>query len=121
MPACVVVVHDEPEFLEQLTYALNLAGHTVMTFANPLEAWDVFKADGTLEVLVTRVRFGAGQPHGIALARMARSKRPGIRVLFAALPEYAEDAEGLGEFMPMPVNITDVAAAVEILIQSKTP
>jgi hypothetical protein len=51
---------------------------------------------------------------------MARIKRPGIRVLFTALPEFAEHAAGLGEFMPLPVSVTDVAAAVDGLLKLQT-
>jgi DNA-binding NtrC family response regulator len=121
MPASVVVVHDEPEFIDQLTSALVLAGHGVVAFTDPMAALSAFDAEGDLEVLVTRIRFGPGKLHGVALARMARSKRPGIRVLFTALPEFSEYAEGLGKFMPMPVSVTDVVAAVRSLIGSDHP
>src|SRR3954466_1363705 len=57
---------------------------------------------------------------------MAQTKRPGtkrpwtrrpwIKVLFTALPEFAEHAAGLGEFVAMPACVTDVAAAVDGLL-----
>jgi DNA-binding NtrC family response regulator len=116
MPATVVVVHDEPEFFDQLTGALSLAGYDVVAFVDPMTALDALDASLLIEVLVTRVRFAVGKINGVALARMARSKRPGIRVLFTALPEYAEYADGLGKFMPMPVSVPNVVDAVARLL-----
>lgn len=65
-----------------------------------------------VEVLVTRVRYAPGKPNGIALALMARRKRPGIRMLFAVLPEFEVNAAGLGEFLAMPVSVAEVVETV---------
>jgi DNA-binding NtrC family response regulator len=118
MPAPVVVVHDDPELVEQLTTALRLAGNDVFAFVDPMIALDALDASRLLEVLVTCVRFAPGKMNGVALARMAQAKRPGIRVLFTALPEYAGYAEGLGKIMPMPVSVPDVVDAVASMLES---
>jgi hypothetical protein len=68
-------------------------------------------------VLITRVRFPLGKPNGIALALMARHK-PGIKVLFTARPEFARHAEGVGEFMPVPIDLTELVAAVGRLLRA---
>ena len=117
MPARVVVVHDDPTFADPLAALLG-AGQDVALFTDPMAALDALDTAQTIEVLVTRVRFASGQPHGIALARMARIKRPGIRVLFVARPEFAVDAAGLGTFMARPVSVADVAEAVGRLLHS---
>lgn len=119
MPARVVVVHDEPEFVGEVATALRLAGHEVATFPDPLAAWDALEATRETEVLVTRVEFQPGKSNGVALARMARANRPEIRVLFTALPEYASHTEGLGTLMPMPVRVPDVVEAVTRLLNNK--
>jgi DNA-binding NtrC family response regulator len=116
MPARVVVVHDEPGFAGQLTDALRLAGHDVAVFVDPMFALDALDAAERIEILITRIGFPPGKPNGIALARMARAKRPGVRVVFTARPEFAALAEGLGEFVPTPVNIADVVATVARLL-----
>ena len=46
---------------------------------------------------------------------MARAKRPSICIVFIASPEFEEYAEGLGVFMPMPVNIPDVVETIALL------
>ena len=49
MPAPVVVVHDDPDFVDQLTVALHLAGCDVISFVNPMAALDAFDASHLLE------------------------------------------------------------------------
>jgi len=71
-----------------------------------------------VEVLVARVDFPRGKPTGISFARMARYERPGIRVVFTARPEFAEHADGLGEFVPMPANMPDMVHVVGRLLES---
>jgi hypothetical protein len=92
--------------------ALHLAGYDVISFVDPMDALNALDTSLWLEVLVTRVQFGLGRKNGVALARMARSKRPSIWVLLTALPEFKDYAEGLGKFMPMPVSVPYVVDAV---------
>jgi DNA-binding NtrC family response regulator len=126
MPARVVMVHDETEFAAGVAAALRLTGNDVAVFADPMRALDALDAAQRIEVLITQIKFAPGKPNGVALARMAQTKRPGtrrpwtrrpwIKVLFTALPEFAEHAAGLGEFVAMPACVTDVAAAVDGLL-----
>jgi DNA-binding NtrC family response regulator len=119
MPARVVVVHDEPEFVVELATALRSAGHHVATFPHPMAAWDALESAREIEVLVTRVQFQPGKSNGVALARVARTKRPGIRVLFTGLRQHASHTEGLGTFMPLPVRVPDVVEAVTRLLNNE--
>jgi DNA-binding NtrC family response regulator len=118
MLARIVVVHDDPEFTDKLTSALRLADYNVTAFLDPMQALDALDAAQRIEVLVTRVQFPPGKPNGITLARMARVKCPGIRVLFTARSEFAVHAEGLGAFMPVPVLVADVVHTVERLLKA---
>ena len=119
MPARIVIVHDEPEFVNHVSDALRLAGHEVAAFADPMAALDALDAAQHVEVLVTRVQFAPGKPNGISLVRMARVKRPGIRVLFAALPEFEVHAAPFGEFVPLPARVPDVVEAITGLLKSE--
>jgi DNA-binding NtrC family response regulator len=116
MPARVVVVHDEPELLTELVAAIRLAGHDVAAFVDPMKALDALDVAQRIEVLITRVQFPQGKPNGIALALMARTKRPGIRVVFTARPEFAQATEGLGTFTPAPINVAEVVITVGRLL-----
>lgn len=109
MPASIVVVHDYPEQLDQMVSALKNAGHDVAAFRDPLQAIASLHQG---KVLITRIEFGPGKPHGISLAQMAQTRRPGIKIVFTALPEYEAEAEELGEFLPLPVNLPELVRTV---------
>jgi DNA-binding NtrC family response regulator len=116
MPARIVVVHDEPTFRDPLVASLRASGHDVAAFGDVSLAWDALSAPQRIEILVTRVDFGPGKPHGVALARSARMRKQTIRVLIVARPEYAEDAAGVGLFLPYPVDVPTVAETVERML-----
>jgi two-component SAPR family response regulator len=116
--AQILVVQTEPDFLDQIVVALSYAGHTVHPYLDPMGALDALESLTHVDLLITRVRFGEGNPHGIALARMAHTKRRGIKVIFTARQEFADEAAGLGEFMIAPVSVSDLEQTVERLLKS---
>jgi len=58
------------------------AGH--VTFREPMEALNALET-APFEILITRVRLPIGQPNGVAVARMARMKRPSIKLVFTVI------------------------------------
>jgi DNA-binding NtrC family response regulator len=104
MPAPVLVVHDDDDIREQAVAILTAADLFAVGFADPVAALNAVEADSGVRVLVTLVDFGLGKLNGPALARMLRMKRLGVNVVFVALPSHQEHTEGLGEFMPMPLD-----------------
>ena len=112
MPARIVVVHDDRDFLGSMITALQIAGYDVVGFADTMSALTALEHASQLELLITRVEYEPGQPHGIALARMARSRRPQVKVLFVALMEHEDRTAGLGEFLEMPSEPQDVVKKV---------
>jgi hypothetical protein len=65
----------------------------------------------SVELLVTRIEYPSGLD-GVSLALVATNKRPDLKVLFTALPETEQHADGIGEFMPLPVSIPDLLETV---------
>jgi DNA-binding NtrC family response regulator len=61
MPARVVVVHDDPDYVDELAALLRRDGHDVAAFPDPLASWDAVEAAKLTEVLVTRVDFPPGR------------------------------------------------------------
>ena len=116
MPARVVVVHDDPEFIKRTVTALLAAGHDVRAFSDTMSATEALRSSQRIEVLITRIVFGVGQPHGVALALKARSSRPGVKVLFVARPELLGHTEGIGEYLPMWTATADIVGAVEKML-----
>jgi DNA-binding NtrC family response regulator len=113
MPARIVVVHDDPTFRDPVVASLKATGHDVASFGDVMLAWDALAAAQRIEILVARVNFGPGKPHGFALAQSARFRKPAVRVLIVGRPEYAEDSAGIGLFLPYPATVPQVAETVE--------
>ena len=103
MPAPVIVAHDNKATRELAVAALIAAGLTAVGFHDLMAALNAVEDDSRVRVLVARIDFGAGKLNGVALARMLKLKRPDVKILFLALPENREHAEGVGEFLPMPL------------------
>ena len=116
MPATIVIVHDDPEFAEPALATLRAAGYDVVAFPDSMAGIDALEHPKRIELLITRVRFPAGTPNGAALARMARLKRPGIKVLFTSFPEVRQHTEGLGEFLPRPISPDELLETVSRML-----
>jgi DNA-binding NtrC family response regulator len=83
----------------------------VTALSDPNDALTALE-NARFEILITRVRFPPGRPNGVALARMALLKRPGIKVVFTLAPENVEYAEDLGEFVVAPIEMQELVATV---------
>jgi DNA-binding NtrC family response regulator len=118
MPAAVLVVHDEQSARELAVTALRAAFLEVVGFADPMTALDAIEASSRVRVLITRVVLGPGKPNGVALARMVRVKRPSTKVVFVAREENAPHTEGLGVFLPRPLNPDILVATVSRVLRS---
>jgi DNA-binding NtrC family response regulator len=99
-----------PEFAGPTAMALRTAGYDVSSFSDTMSALAAIDAEAGFDVLVTRVGFAPGQPHGVSLAQMALVKRPRVSVLFVGASERREHTEGVGELLVAPVT---AAAVVE--------
>jgi DNA-binding NtrC family response regulator len=116
MPARIVMAHDDEAFVIAAAAALRSAGYSIVTFADSMLALEALLGAQSVELLITRIAFARGKPNGVALARMGRAKRSGMKVVFTALVEYAKIAEGLGAFLPLPVEVSDLVATVARLL-----
>jgi DNA-binding NtrC family response regulator len=108
MPARIVVVLDDPGIADQIAAAFADAAYDAMAFANPMTALDALEKAERTDLLITSPNFAPGQPNGVALARMTRLRRPGLKVLFIGPDEVAEHTVGIGEFMPSVVTVPQV-------------
>jgi DNA-binding response OmpR family regulator len=113
MPARIVVVHDDAEYLDELAAGLRTEGYEVATYPDPIAAWDALEAARKTEVLVTRLGFPPGRSNGMALSRMAKSKRRDIKVLFLTSPENAEEVEDMGTLIVAPAPTDAIVEAVK--------
>lgn len=119
MPAQIVLVHDDKNFLEEVSAAFAALGYDLAAFERSMTALSALEHAHRADVLITRLTFPPGNPNGVSLARVARAKRPGIKVLFAAREQMREYTDGLGEFLPSPINVPDLVATVTRLLADR--
>lgn len=118
MPAEVVVVFADRRFSDGVVSRLRAANRDVAALPDSMEALTALEGAVRIELLVTCLDFGPGKPNGIALARMARLRRPGIKVLFVGDGALSNHAAGLGAFLASPVKAEDVVSEVARLLAS---
>jgi DNA-binding NtrC family response regulator len=115
MPAPVVLVHADREFLTTAEAALRTAGLGVAAFSSSLAALAALEVAAIAEVLITCANFPkASDPNGISLALLARTRRPDIKVIFHVPQELARYGDGIGALLLIgPVGPADIVAAVQ--------
>jgi DNA-binding NtrC family response regulator len=99
MPATVVLVHEDRQYVSEASGALREAGFEVAATSNAFVALNTVQNAPRAKLLVTPLRMPNGMPNGVSLALMARSRCPGIKVLFLADPELQQHATGLGALL----------------------
>ena len=119
MPAPVLVVHDEMDTRDLALAALRASGLEAIGFNDPMAALAAIEIDSRVRVLVTRINFGERKLNGVALARMLSFRRRRMKTVFIALPEYESFAEGVGEFLAMPLNHYHLIDVVGRLLSSR--
>jgi CheY-like chemotaxis protein len=90
----VLLVETEDEYRLEAVGALERAGFRVIACANSLDALDVLDGPEPVDMLLSRVQMPENNPHGFALARMARLKRPDLRTTI----HYARSQTDLPDF-----------------------
>lgn len=106
----ILVVEDEAANRYGVTRALEQAGFDVRSVPDHREALYVFNSDAPLDLLVTDVVM-PDRVNGFALARMARMKRPDLKVLYMTAFDVPTD-EADGKVLRKPIADEDLLAAV---------
>lgn len=96
----VLIVEDDEIYGYALTKALRAAGRNPVLCRSWTDYLERVENDPTARSAVLDVRLPAGTPNGIALARMTRLKRPGLKlILVSNNPDLLHDVpEGARTF-----------------------
>ena len=114
--AFLLVVDDDTEALDAMCAVLTAAGHDVLPAAGGLRALDILDADKqALDLLLTDVVMPG--LHGFNLSRMARLRRPEIKVLYISghsdmLTTVGDAGPKLGKMLQKPILPDDLRIAV---------
>lgn len=111
----ILAVDDEADMLAVAGEWLNELGYRVQRADNPRQALELLAAQPP-DLLFTDLMM-PGEMDGLALAREARARLPGLRVLYAS--GYAGDLrEAARPLLPKPYNRDELAAAVRRLLDT---
>jgi CheY-like chemotaxis protein len=95
--ATILLVEDDEILRLAAAHHLQQAGYTVIAASRSNEALDELDLGRPVDLAVIDVCMPRGQVNGLALARMARWRRPGLPVVFlTGYPEVLE-AESIQE------------------------
>jgi DNA-binding NtrC family response regulator len=115
MPARVVVALSDAIVCDETADALSQAGYGALPLPSSLAALGALES-ARRELLIVRAACGPGELDGIALAQMARAKRPDIKVLLIGERRLAHHMEGLGAFLVAPADAPQIVRkAIEML------
>ena len=89
--ATILLVEDDEILRLAAAHYLEQAGYTVIAASRSNEALDELDLGRQVDLAVIDVCMPRGQVNGLALARMARWRRPGLPILF--MTGYAEVLE----------------------------
>lgn len=114
--AVVLLVEDEVLVRMAVADWLRDTGFEVVEAACGAEGLAVLTSGMPIDLLVTDITM-PGEPDGIGLARMFRSERPGVPVVFASA-RLPQDAEGLADLcVAKPYAPSELVAAVAALLE----
>jgi CheY-like chemotaxis protein len=114
------VVDDDEGFREATTRLLRSAGYEVRAAPGYRVALEILESDERVDLLAVDIVMPEGV-NGLALARMARLRRPDIRVIYISgydIPGLENEA--LGPVIRKPVDEDALLAAVAGALQPGT-
>jgi CheY-like chemotaxis protein len=111
----VMVVDDDADVLATLGSILKGAGYSVLEAGNGIEALDLLDRGDPLDLLLTDVIMPG--LNGFNLARMARSRRPSIKILyltgwFQTSETMLDQGEKYGKLLTKPILPDDLRREV---------
>lgn len=113
MPLRVLLVEDDASFRYSATKALSEAGFEVLTASDYLRALKTID-DDQVDLLLTDIVMPNGV-NGFALARMARLRRLGLKVLFMTAYDLPTE-EAFGKVLRKPISADQLVAEVSLTL-----
>ena len=93
--ASILLIEDDEGLALALSASLRGAGHQVTTALDGFAALKALDSDTLIDLLLTDIVMPPGQPHGLALARLAQQKRRNLAViLMTGFPDLRQQVDG---------------------------
>lgn len=121
--ATVLLVEEDEPLAERIGELLRAAGHEVCHAVDSLAALKIVDTpERRLDVLVTPIHMPPQRPHGFALARMARLRRPGLAVIYLTASDVPEPASeiAVGPILTTPIEAEALVSAIEETLRQRS-
>ena len=112
----ILLVDDDEGFRYAATKALEAAGFVVSGAPDYRQALEVLESDLPVDLLLTDI-YMPERIHGFALARMARMRRLGLKVLYVTAFEVPT-VEDAGKVLRKPISNEDLVGEVRLALAS---
>lgn len=114
----VLVVEDDEAFAYAVSRYLEARGYRAVVAEGSMAAFRELEKQ-SVDVVVADVMLGKNEPHGASLGRMIRNRDQNMPVLLVTgFPQILQEAAPLpGPVMIKPVDLSELAAAVEASLQ----
>jgi CheY-like chemotaxis protein len=110
----ILFVEDDEAYLYAISRLLEVAGFRIVPVRDFAKALEVVENE-EVDLLLTDIRMPIGQPHGFALARMARQRRSALPVIYLTgvvdVPQPERDA-ALGKILYKPIEPETLIAEI---------
>jgi CheY-like chemotaxis protein len=113
-PPSILLVDDEDGFRYAAAKALQNAGYAVSEAPDFRRALDLLDSDEPLDLLITDIVM-PDRIHGFALARMARMRRTGLKVLYLTAFDVPT-SEAAGKVLRKPLSDEQLVEEVRLAL-----
>jgi CheY-like chemotaxis protein len=110
----ILLVDDEEGFRYAASKALEKAGFIVSSAEGYIDALGILESDKPVDLLLTDIVMPAGI-HGFALARMARMRRLGMKVLYLSAYDVPT-TEAVGKVLRKPLSDDELVSEVRFAL-----
>ena len=111
-PGWLLLVDDDGVFAEAAAKTLRGAGYEVMVAPDHRLALQTLEGEGPVDLLVADIVM-PDRVNGLALGRMARLRRPGIKIIYMTGHDIpGVENEALGPVLRKPIDTTRLVAEV---------
>jgi DNA-binding NtrC family response regulator len=115
MSATILVLEDDEAMGRLIRRRLKAAGHRVRVFAHAGTALDEIDDRATFDLYLLDVTMPIGELHGLALARMIKTRFRDARIIFVTgNPDLVSALDKkLGPVFPKPIDFIELLKEIE--------
>jgi CheY-like chemotaxis protein len=113
----ILLVEDDEALGYSLARQLETRGYKVTAVSSTMAALTILDSDCEIDLVLTDLVMPQGQPSGLALGRMARMKRRGVKLVF--ISGYDLDENSLpGRLFRKPVDVDGLMTEIGTLLSA---